>query len=165
MNWYDLFRYDPDTGKLFWKHSRGRVKAGQEAGATDVRGYIVLRVNYIGLKAHRVIWDMCHPDDPLTPEEQIDHINHKLGDNRIVNLRKVDSTDNHRNMSKPKNNSSGVSGVCWDNNRGKWKAAIQLFGVTKNLGRFDSFESAVAARKDAEGKYGFHENHGATNEN
>jgi len=33
-------------------------------------------------------------------------------------------------------------------------------GKTIHLGRFDKFEDAVAARKAADIKYGFHPNHG-----
>lgn len=164
MRYGDYLRYDPDTGNLYWLKDHGVVKAGQKAGSYDVRGYVVIGFNRRPLKAHRVIWDMCNPDDPIQPHEQIDHINHILGDNRIVNLRKVDSVGNHRNMSRPKHNTSGVSGVCWDANRSKWKAAIQVNGVSKHLGRFECFDAAVAARKAAELKYGFHKNHGATNE-
>lgn len=164
MDYCDYLRYEPDTGNLYWIVDHGVRRAGDKAGTYDARGYVIIGFNYKRLKAHRVIWDMCNPDNPVLDNEQIDHINHKLGDNRISNLRKVDSTGNHRNMSMPKNNTSGVLGVGWDANRAKWKAAIQLQGRTKNLGRFDAFADAVAARKAAEVEYGFHENHGAVNE-
>ncbi|EBH9641868.1 hypothetical protein ETB87_10345 [Salmonella enterica subsp. enterica serovar Cerro] len=55
-------------------------------------------------KVHRIIWDMFNPNDLLKPGEQIDHINHILYDNRLCNLRKVDSIGNHRNMSLSVNN-------------------------------------------------------------
>ncbi|MGL6084728.1 MAG: HNH endonuclease [Enterobacterales bacterium] len=164
MEYSDYLRYDPNTGNLYWLKDHGVVKAGQKAGAYDARGYVIIGFNRRRLKAHRVIWDVCNPNDPIQPHEQIDHINHIPGDNRIVNLRKVDSTGNHRNMSMPKDNTSGVVGVCWDANRSKWKAAIQIGGVTKSLGRFENFDDAVAARKGAEVRYNFHKNHGAINE-
>lgn len=162
MDWHSLFRYDPETGKLFWKVARSTcIKVGAHAGSREQRGYLSVSVNRKRIKVHRIIWDMHNPENKLMPGEQIDHINHIIDDNRLCNLRKTDSTGNHRNMSRPVNNKSGVSGVCWDNNRSKWKAAINICGVTKHIGRFDCFEDAVAARKAAEIKYGFHENHGA----
>nr|WP_325051681.1 AP2 domain-containing protein [Sinorhizobium meliloti] len=68
---------------------------------------------------------------------------------------------NMRNAKKPVTNTSGVPGVNWDKGRGKWLVRI---GVgerkTRNLGRFDSFDAAIAARKSAERHHGYHENHG-----
>lgn len=162
MNWHEVFDYDPDTGKLFWKINKpGKVKIGREAGGKDVRGYVQVSVSGHRYKAHRIIWDMMNPDDKLTPNDQIDHINHILWDNRISNLRKVGYRENGMNLSKVKNNTSGVTGVSFDRKRGKWKAAIQIDGRTINLGRFNTFSAAVQIRKDAEVSFGFHKNHGA----
>ncbi|YP_008239755.1 HNH endonuclease [Salmonella phage Jersey] len=45
MNRNELFDYDPDTGKLYWKISPSdKVKAGQEAGSNDVHGYTQVKV-------------------------------------------------------------------------------------------------------------------------
>lgn len=49
-----------------------------------------------------------------------------------------------------KANKSGVVGVCWDKSRGKWKADIRFKNKKYNLGRFENFEDAVEARKEAE---------------
>lgn len=46
------------------------------------------------------------------------------------------------------NNTSGCTGV--HRKRGKWEAKITYNNVTYHLGNFTSFESAVAARKEAE---------------
>lgn len=47
-------------------------------------------------------------------------------------------------------NKSGVVGVNWDKSRNKWMAGIRFKGKKYNLGRFDDFELAVQARKEAE---------------
>lgn len=53
--------------------------------------------------------------------------------------------------SKPgRNNSSGVTGVYWTRNVGKWLAAICRDGKLVNLGYFADKEDAIAARKAAE---------------
>lgn len=70
----------------------------------------------------------------------------------------VDGTQLSKIQSKPtKSNKSGVVGVNWDKSRGKWQASLRFRGHKYNLGRFDSFDDAVDARKAAEkeifGKY------------
>lgn len=54
---------------------------------------------------------------------------------------------------KPKDNTSGCKGVCWDCNKQKWYARIGIQGRNIHLGRFDDFQDAVKARKEAEKKY------------
>ena len=51
-----------------------------------------------------------------------------------------------------KANKSGVCGVKWDKSRGKWQASIKFQGHKYNLGRFDEFDDAVKARREAEEK-------------
>ena len=85
--------------------------------------------------------------------ELIDHINHSTNDNRKCNLRKVTKGENTRNSGLSRNNTSGVTGVFWNNRRGKWSATLFHNWRRHDLGRFDSFDDAVAARKAAEEKY------------
>jgi hypothetical protein len=63
-----------------------------------------------------------------------------------------------------KNNKSGFTGVVWNKAMGQWKAYIQICGENIYLGGFGSGLTgkmlALAARKNAEEKYGFHPNHG-----
>jgi hypothetical protein len=51
------------------------------------------------------------------------------------------------------NNSSGVKGVRFNQQRGKWTAHIGFKGKQISLGYYAKFEDAVAARKAAEEKY------------
>lgn len=51
------------------------------------------------------------------------------------------------------NNSSGVKGVQFMPQRGKWRAYIGFQGKQISLGYFDSFDDAVQARKAGEQKY------------
>ncbi len=161
MNWHEVFDYDPDTGKLFWKISPSdKVKVGQEAGSNDVHGYKQVQVLGKVYKVHRVIWELCNPNDVLSSGDQIDHIDHDRRNNRISNLRKVDSLGNRRNSGMSSLNTSGVTGVSWCRRRGRWRASIKINKVLKHLGYFDSFDDAVNVRKKAEEIYGFHKNHG-----
>lgn len=110
--------------------------------------------------AHRLIHRLVTGDDP--GYKQVDHINHTRSDNRWSNLRLVDGDRvNAKNKSRSASNTSGVTGVGWDKDRCKWYAQISVGGVRRRLGKFHSFDNAVAARKAAEREYGYHPNHGA----
>ena len=94
-----------------------------------------------------------------------DHINGITTDNRKINLREVTNTINCRNCAISESNTSGCTGVkALDN--GFWWAYIMVDRKQISLGRkYLSMEDAITARKEAEAKYGFHENHGRNNHN
>lgn len=163
IKWADYFNYDPETGKIFWKvKPKNRpIPIGAEAGSPCKRGYICIFLNNKSYKAHRIAWDMMHPNARLTSADEIDHINHVLADNRAANLRKVTRTQNNQNASKRADNSSGVTGVYWNNRNGKWTAQIVAHKKHNFLGNHKNLFDAVCARKSAEIQFGFHENHGS----
>lgn len=162
IKWDDYFDYDPETGKIYWKiKPKNRpIPIGAEAGTVSKRGYIYIWLNGKSYKAHRIAWDMLHPDDRLTSTDEIDHINHVLADNRGINLRKVTRAQNNRNASRRKDNTSGITGVYWCKPIGKWRAQIFFNKKYVVLGAYRSLFDAVCARKSAEIRFGFHENHG-----
>ncbi len=144
-------KYDAETG-LFT-----RKKDGKAVGWVANRGYTKIRFDGKSYEAHRIAWLLHYG---VKPENQIDHINHIRTDNRILNLRDVTQAENHRNMSKAKNNKHGVTGVVWHKRSKRWQAQISVDGKNTYLGSFVSFSDAVNARKNAEILYGFHTNHG-----
>ena len=166
----ELLDYDPVTGKLVWKRrarsefSSDRIcnswnakHAGKEALTTPSdHGYLTGRVNGRPLRAHRVIWAMVHGYWP----DEVDHENGIKCDNRISNLRDVDSLTNSQNCSKRTDNTSGVTGVSFNKADRKWRAYISVRGKVRSLGFFDEIDDAVSARKRAEVEFGYHENHG-----
>ncbi len=166
----ELFAYEPKTGKLFWKprslawftdepHSRSWNKrnAGKEAfTAKDSHGYHHGTVNGVSFRAHRVIWAM-HSSEPF---DQIDHVNGVRTDNRLENLRPADDASNRKNQKRPKDNTSGHIGICWNKNASKWMAEIKSGGVREYLGLFVELADAVKAREEAQVRHGFHPNHG-----
>ena len=113
----------------------------------DSNGYLIAR-NPQGkmIKMHRLIMNAIGG-------KVIDHINHNTAYNRKVNLRVISQTENMKNMRLKANNKSGVAGVCKETRTGKWIVTIYFDKHSKSLGRFDSFDDAVAARKAAEEKY------------
>ena len=150
--------YNKNTGAFTWKNDRGgSAKKGTIAGSVRSDGYRTIGCYSKRYKAHRLAWLYEFGTMPAT---SLDHINHTRDDNRIINIREAPATDNCRNRSLNHNNNSGVTGVFWDKEFGKWRAAIQIRGKQIYLGRFDNLEDAVAARHDANIKYKFHRNHG-----
>ena len=85
--------------------------------------------------------------------EDVDHIHHKRNDNRKSELRVVTRSQNQMNVGLSSNNVSGVTGVHFDKNRGKWVAQIGINRERIYLGSFDNFDDAVKVRKEAEEKY------------
>lgn len=168
----DLLSYHKETGSLIWKrrsvdmfnclrtcNAWNARYSGKEAGTLNkAGGYLYVGINGTQYLAHRIIWMMLNG---FIPEGmQIDHINHKRNDNRECNLRLVTPRENRMNSSRMSTNTSGVSGVDWQKREMKWRARIKINRNELTIGYFSNKESAIAARKNAEKKYGFHENHG-----
>ena len=155
-----LFKYNPETGVFIWlvdKKKSHILKAGRIAGGLNVDGY--LQINYKGtvMKAHRLAWLFMSGE---WPKGQIDHINHKRDDNRFINLRVVNNLINHKNRPIQSNNTSGFVGVSFYKRVNKWTAHIYFNKKHIFLGYFDNKEDAIFCRKEANIKYGYHENHG-----
>ena len=162
--------YNPETGRFTWKfrprdHFQN-VKvwknvnnrfAGKEAGAINKQGYRIIQINGLMLKAHRIVIALA---DGRWPEYEVDHINQTRDDNRLANLRKATRLENMQNRSQFKSNTSGVTGVFWHKDNKKWVAFIRAANCQTYLGSFVNFDNAVAARKAAEVRFGFHKNHG-----
>jgi len=177
----ELLCYDPETGLLFWKRRPvsmfrpSKIKNGSRTAdwaanvwnakfadkeaftASRPDGYRVGAVNAIVLRAHRVIWAITYD---RWPEKDIDHINGDRADNRIGNLREVTNLENHRNAKMSVSNSSGVNGVSFDRQTGKWRAIVRVNFKSVCLGRYDTKGAAAAARAEANRRYGFTERHG-----
>lgn len=157
-------RYEPDTGKLFWRETELRNAAWNKRYANreaftsfDRHGYRQSNMGGKVMRAHRVAWAL---HNGVWPAADIDHINHERADNRMANLRDASRGENRKNASKPRNNTSGACGVSWDAAGSKWQAYVTEGRVQRSLGRFANFDEAVAARRAAERKFGFHANHG-----
>lgn len=98
-------------------------------------------------RLHRLILGITDPNI------FIDHINHNGLDNRKENLRICTNQENIQNCLTPKNNKSGCKGVYWSKDRNKWTVQVSINHKTKYIGRYDSYEEAVKARKEAALEY------------
>lgn len=90
----------------------------------------------------------------------MDHINGDRADNRIINLRDVPKAENARNVGIGVRNTSGVMGVTWNKRSRRWSAQIFRSGKMTILGRFETFDEAVAVRAAAEQELGYQQGHG-----
>lgn len=112
----------------------------------DHNGYHALQANDTKIgKIIRMQW--------LVAGKYYDHEDRNPFNNRKSNLRKANNTENSQNRSIYKNNTSGVTGVSWYKQSGKWKAQIQNNKKKISLGYFINKEDAIIARLMAEKKY------------
>ncbi|MFH5773547.1 HNH endonuclease [Paracoccus sp. NGMCC 1.201697] len=136
--------YNDLTGKLFWKAMVSRsCPVGKEAfRSIDRHGYRKGQLDGRTLRAHRVVWVICHGN---WPEGEIDHINGDKLDNRISNLRVATRAQNEWNKP-PKNK---VKGVKFVRSTGMWIAAITNNKKKRHLGSFETEHEAKIAYENA----------------
>ena len=151
-NTYDLdsFEYgigytDNNDKFIFDKEDYDKIK--QYYWSLGKNGYFLNVKNQLYL--HRLIMGVADEDRSV----QVDHIKGNKYDNRKINLRLCNNTENSRNKGLNKNNTSGYSGVYYRKDRNKWYARITVNREEINLGHYENFDDAVKARKEAEKKY------------
>lgn len=168
----EILDYNPETGVLTWKKRNdlnfdsrlaNKPVGKRDGGGIYARPQVSIRFDGIKKEIYyaRLVWCWVHGQWP-DPEKVIDHINGDHMDDRIENLREVTMSDNMRNARISKRNLSGVTGVRWKKGNNRWVATITPPNTrdAEWLGSFKNKEDAVKARKDAEKRYGYHENHG-----
>lgn len=166
-----LLRYEPETGRLFWKErgpewfeasptrSADHVRslwnsryAGTEALTSrsgSSRNHKAGMVLQHCVQAHRVAWAIHHGE---WPADQIDHVNGDGYDNRLVNMRLATHKQNCINRRSRTGSSSKYLGVDWAENCKKWRAQIKPVGKPgKYLGLFQ-YEVEAARAYDAAAK-------------
>lgn len=161
-----LLRYEPETGKLWWKE-RGAEWFSSSTGrpaehaciawnaryankpaftAVNINGYLNGTFFNRTYLAHRLIWAIVYGQ---WPRDQIDHRDGDRTNNRIQNLREATMSENARNHSIRKDNTSGAKGVFWARREEKWAAQITTNGKHKFLGHFASKDEAIKAYASA----------------
>lgn len=154
------FNYNDETGEITWKdwvsddwytHKKYHARFLNERAGKRVAFYKLntghLEVSVAGktgVRAHLIVWVLKHGS---LPENQIDHIDGDVLNNRPENLRDVPNYINGRNKRISSHNSSGFTGVCLNNNKTKWRARIEMHRKEIHLGTFDTLEDAVKARE------------------
>lgn len=159
----ERFRYDADTGVLFWRtrprsdfqSNKGwRVfntnHAGRPAGSVTGTGHLNVGIGP-GRKVlvHRVIWKMETGDEP----EMVDHENKVESDNRWDNLRAATRVQNQGNSGCRRNNSMGLKGVRPSGAPGRFTASMSQNSKKVHLGTFGTKEEAHMAYCEAAKAY------------
>ena len=161
--------YDHKTGQIKWKARPGEHfqtqraasswnsrNAGQPAFDRPNRcGHFEGQIFSRRFLSHRVAWALYYDD---WPEGFVDHIDGNPKNNRISNLRCVSHKENSRNSKRSRANTTGETGVVRVG--GEYRAEIRVDGEKHYLGRYPTVDSAAAARRLANQKFGFHQNHG-----
>lgn len=162
----ELLRYDPETGKLYWKvrdikwfnlsskHTPKHVcdkwnakHANQEALIVEKDGYRTGTILKKRVRAHRIIWCMVFG---YYPKYDIDHIDRDRSNNKLLNLREATRSQNNQNMDRRIDNTSGHKGVSWCKITQKWYAYINYNKKREILGHFTSIDDAIKVRKTRE---------------
>ena len=158
----ELFRYDYETGVLYWRwRINNSVPKTLEAGTqrkSNSDGYLYVSVYGRIYPVHRIVMLMCYGfyGEGL----EVEHINHVRNDNRLFNLRFVTRSENSKNQSVSSKNTSGVTGVDFLKAKKKYRARIRVNYKSIFLGNYDTLEEAAEARRQADRKYKFNNNHG-----
>ena len=150
-------RYYASTGKLFWK-KRPRahfvslrayrtwnarfagteafhaIRISQRGGAWHCYGTLDYRHYF----AHRIIWKIVTGQEPSAI---VDHEDQDGTNNKWKNLREATKGQNNINAANPHR------GIWFDKARNKWAASVHVARKQIHLGRFNSKEEALYARK------------------
>jgi hypothetical protein len=138
----ELLHYDAVTGVFTNRQSRmGGVVEGSIAGTKRSDGYIKITIDRKQYYAHKLAWFYVYDVFP----DLVDHVDRNRSNNRIENLRLATASQNQQNQLLRSNNTSGFKGVSYYKRTGKWKTEIQVNGVRKCLGYFDTPEKAFEA--------------------
>ena len=144
-----LVRYEPETGFFYplvlWHN---KLWPNKPLGCLNKAGRRKLVISYQQYYASHLAWLYMTGE---WPDFEIDHRNRIKSDDRWENLRLATHQQNNQNIGPQRNNTSGVPGV--SRARGLWRAYIKVNYQQLQLGRFETFEDAVAARKAAELKH------------
>jgi hypothetical protein len=141
-----LFRYEPDTGHLYWRKPHAGCNFGKPAGCMS-RKYVVIRIDGVLYQASRLIWLYQVGKWP----DEVDHKDGNPSNNTWDNLREADRNQQIMNANRAVGY-TGIRGVTFDKARGKFKMQLNAYGrfIQK---RFDTLDEAIAARKLAEQKF------------
>jgi hypothetical protein len=128
-------------------------KIGKWDWYLDKEGYAIAYLPGSGRKnrkmvrlARAVIW--AETGEWPEKNQEVDHINHDVLDNRMENLRVGTKSLNQRNMLKHKGASSKFQGVSWNKRTQKWtaQAGVRIEGKVYHIGACQTSDEILAAK-------------------
>lgn len=137
--WFDKEDYEKIKNYSWYYDSHGYLCATER----NTREKVLFHRLVIGDVPQKMVVDhKIHP-----PRDGLKY------DNRKCNLEIKTNSQNMMNAHLYSHNKSGVSGVTYTQNNGKWQVRIGVNGQRIHLGYYNSYEEAVQVRKEAEVKY------------
>jgi len=132
----ELLDYDPISG-IFTRKKDGKI-----VGRLNENGYVIINVDGILFRSHRLAWLYVYGGIVPFP---LDHIDGNKENNSINNLRSCTQSQNQANIPLSKNSTSGLKGVWYDKPKKKWKAGIKKDNKKYHLGYYLTKEEAHEA--------------------
>lgn len=145
----DHLRYEPKTGHFYWRKRVAGRPFGRPAGSTNKSlGYVMINIDGQPRLAHRLVFLYLYGS---WPAPYVDHINGVRNDNRLANLRVVNTVQHcwNRSLRKTKYGFAGI----YQRENGSYRARIRFNGRTKMLGTFPTALQAHEAYKQAIKRY------------
>lgn len=124
-----------ETGHVYWTKSKSGRDLSKPIGHIDNDGYLRVIFDGIRYRLHRLVW-VLHTGEHIADGFQVDHVNGCRTDNRILNLRVVQSRTNNTNRVSHRN--GRLVGAHFHKASGRWTSSIRVDGKPKSLGYFDS---------------------------
>lgn len=139
-----ILRYDPETGLFTWLVANtNSIKVGDIAGCVHKKnGYRLIWVGGKLRKASRLAFVYMTGHWPLGIAE---HENRNKSDDRWMNLRDADQSQNCANIIQHRDNKTRLKGVTFHPGTGKYRSEICVRRKKRHLGLFQTPEEAHAA--------------------
>lgn len=116
---------------------------GWTAGISS-EGYARFHLGGVNHYGHRVSYELHF--GPIPEGLFIDHMCHNRACVNPAHLQVATNKQNHENRPGPQaNNTSGVRGVSWNKQAGRFEAYVKHWGVRHRAGNFRTLEEAEAA--------------------
>jgi len=112
-------------------------------------GYYYVNLYNNKIRIHKRIHKLMSDAFLENPENKkcCDHIDRNKKNNNILNLRYATHSENGKNATIQKNNTSSCTGVSFHKNNNKWRVQIYINGKDKHIGCYNNFNDAVTSRK------------------
>lgn len=139
-----ILRYEPETGKLFWRVPKQKRNLSERAGNYDhVANRWSIFIDGKRFLQHRVIWTM---QTGVWPVSTVDHEDGDSSNNTWRNLREATLSEQQQNTRLRKDSVWG-RGIHYDKTCDCFRVLIQLDGVVHKQ-RCDTYGEAQTVAKE-----------------